>query len=220
MKDFAGNVTSESLYPVESWQVSESPVSGVTPAARFTEFETAASAVPLGPGQMGGVLADTAGGVLPGAKVTVRYQTGQFEKTTVTDDQGRWVIVGAPSGRVTVIGEMSGFNTTERVFRYDASRAARVDMVLQVGALSEMMVVSSDVTDEVAQATRNAERQARKQAEAARTAPSANVSNLQRRVAGVLPIGVEVPRAGKAYRFLRPLVLDEETTLSFRYKSK
>jgi len=51
-------------------------------------------------------------------------------------------------------------------------------------------------------------------------AASPNVFNLQQRVAGVLPIAVDVPRAGTSYRFLRPLVVNEETKLSFTYKSK
>lgn len=38
---------------------------------------------------------------------------------------------------------------------------------------------------------------------------------VQRRVAGVLPIKVDVPRTGNSYRFVRPLVLDEETKLTF-----
>jgi hypothetical protein len=46
------------------------------------------------------------------------------------------------------------------------------------------------------------------------------VVNLQRRAAGVLPIRVDVPRAGNSYRFVRPLVLDEETKMTFKYKSK
>lgn len=49
---------------------------------------------------------------------------------------------------------------------------------------------------------------------------SSNVVNLQRRAAGVLPIRVDVPRAGNSYRFVRPLVLDEETKMTFKYKSK
>jgi hypothetical protein len=49
---------------------------------------------------------------------------------------------------------------------------------------------------------------------------SSNVVNLQRRAAGVLPIRVDVPRAGNSYRFIRPLVLDEETKMTFKYKSK
>jgi len=49
---------------------------------------------------------------------------------------------------------------------------------------------------------------------------SANVYNFQQRVAGVLPIAVDVPRAGTSYRFVRPLIVNEETKLSFTYKTK
>ena len=51
-------------------------------------------------------------------------------------------------------------------------------------------------------------------------AQSANVVNLQRRVAGVLPVRIDIPRAGHSYRFARPLVVDEETFLTFKYKAK
>ena len=32
--------------------------------------------------------------------------------------------------------------------------------------------------------------------------------------------GMKVPRAGSAYRFVRPLVVDEETKLTFNYRNK
>jgi hypothetical protein len=51
-------------------------------------------------------------------------------------------------------------------------------------------------------------------------AASANVTSLQQRVSGVLPVRVDVPRAGNSYHFVRPLVLDEETKVTFTYKSK
>ena len=51
-------------------------------------------------------------------------------------------------------------------------------------------------------------------------APSENVYALQKRVAGVLPVRVDVPHAGESFRFARPLVLDEETTVSFKYKAR
>jgi hypothetical protein len=49
---------------------------------------------------------------------------------------------------------------------------------------------------------------------------SANVVNLQKRVAGVLPVAIDVPRAGTSFSFVRPLVLDEETKVTFSYKSR
>lgn len=47
-----------------------------------------------------------------------------------------------------------------------------------------------------------------------------SVTNLQRRVAGVLPVRVDVPRAGTLLRFVRPLVLDKETKVTFRYRGR
>jgi hypothetical protein len=49
---------------------------------------------------------------------------------------------------------------------------------------------------------------------------SANVVNLQKRVAGVLPVAIEVPRTGTLFSFVRPLVLDEETRVTFSYRSR
>jgi hypothetical protein len=51
-------------------------------------------------------------------------------------------------------------------------------------------------------------------------APSQNVINLQRRVAGILPVRVDVPRASTAYQFVKSLVLDEETRVSFKHKRR
>jgi len=56
--------------------------------------------------------------------------------------------------------------------------------------------------------------------QAADTAPSQNVQNLQRRAAGVLPVRMDIPRAGTSHRFVKPLVIDEETLVSFRYKRR
>jgi hypothetical protein len=50
--------------------------------------------------------------------------------------------------------------------------------------------------------------------------PSVNVQSLQRRAAGVLPVRIDVPRAGTSHRFVRPLVIDEETALRFRYRRR
>ena len=48
--------------------------------------------------------------------------------------------------------------------------------------------------------------------------PSVNVQSLQRRASGVLPVRMEVPRAGTSHRFVKPLVVDEPALVSFRYK--
>ncbi len=82
---------------------------------------------------------------------------------------------------------------------------------------SETVQVMAETT-EIRVSKRN-ERDARKNAEKQQAA-SSNVTNLQQRVSGILPVRVDVPRAGNSYHFVRPLVLDEETKVTFTYKSK
>jgi hypothetical protein len=50
--------------------------------------------------------------------------------------------------------------------------------------------------------------------------PSVNVQNLQRRAAGILPVRIDVPRAGRSHVFVRPIVIDEDTTVAFRYRAR
>ena len=50
--------------------------------------------------------------------------------------------------------------------------------------------------------------------------PSQNVVNLQARAAGVLPIRVDVPRAGVSHQFIKPLVVGAEATVTLRYKRR
>jgi hypothetical protein len=78
-----------------------------------------------------------------------------------------------------------------------------------------VMAESTEIRD-----SRPIEREARKNAEKLQMAASSNETNLQQRISGVLPARVDVPRAGNSYNFVRPQVLDEETKVSFKYKSK
>src|SRR6185312_4794665 len=106
----------------------------------------------------------------------------------------------------------------QRTFSFDG-RPRRLDFVLTVEGRAETVIVTSEVPDrdrrnEAAQ--RGAEP---KSLDAVQQSPSQNVINLQRRVAGVLPVRIDVPRTGTLHRFVRPLVMDEETTVTFRYKA-
>jgi len=47
-----------------------------------------------------------------------------------------------------------------------------------------------------------------------------SVINLQQRAAGVLPVRTDVPKAGTSHRFVKPLVVDEETVVVFSYKRR
>lgn len=101
-------------------------------------------------------------------------------------------------------------------FNYDPSRPTAFNSSLSVATVAETVTVMSS-TAELQTESRRIERELKKDAAAAQTAASPNVLNLQRRVSGVLPVRIDVPRAGNSYRFVRPLVVDEETKVTFAY---
>jgi hypothetical protein len=162
-----------------------------------------------------GRVTDDSGAPVPGAAIVVEGR-GSARRTTVADQSGSFVVMDVPAGPVTVTAQLAGFRSVRRTLIYDR-RPRRVDFSLTVGALAETVTVTAeaplvqglDKASQMAQAAPGAQQQ-----------PSANVLNLQRRVAGVLPVRVDVPRAGTLHRFVRPLVLDEETMVSFQYKRR
>jgi hypothetical protein len=182
------------------------------------------------PGQLGGVVTDPSGAVVPGAHVTVTNTDTGFSTSTVTDSSGRWLVSNFPAGRVHATVETPGFKTAVRDMAYDSNQPLNYSTTLQLGAASEQVEVSAEaptVNEESRLSTsingrnytqlQQLESNAKKQEQ---NAASANVMNLQRRVAGVLPVAIEVPRTGTSFQFVRPLVLDEETKVTFSYKTK
>jgi hypothetical protein len=106
-------------------------------------------------------------------------------------------------------------------------RPRQADLMLQVGAVQETVTVTAEAplintrSSESSETIRMNELKTMPSDHAQRAdVPSANVQSLQRRAAGVLPIRIEVPRAGTSHRFVKPLVIDEETVVSFRYRRR
>jgi Carboxypeptidase regulatory-like domain len=161
-------------------------------------------------GQIIGRITDQAGAVIPGASVTATGANGA-QRTAISDGDGFYTIHDVPSGTVQVRAELPGFKRSEYSFTFD-QRPRQLDLQLVVGGVSETVMVQGNaaLVD-----TRSARAE-----EAEQQAPSQNVLNLQRRVAGVLPVRMDVPRTGTSHRFVRPLVLEEATNVTFRYKRR
>jgi hypothetical protein len=167
-------------------------------------------------GDLGGFIVDPQGAVIPGAQVIVRLANGETRQT-VTDSSGRWVVSAVPRGQVRIDASYSGFRTAVRTINYDG-KPARYSFAMSVAATNETVEVSSGKEDR--RRSDEIERDLKKNQMAAQNNASVNVLNLQRRVAGVLPVRIDVPHAGNSYSFVRPLVLDEETKVTFNYKTK
>lgn len=206
VKDFGGDLVGAALLP----RSQEFPIQTLNflPAG-FT----------LGPGSIGGVIRDASGAVVPGARITVRHEATGQQQVATADQSGRWTVMSMLSGRLSVQAESMGF---KRYFTYidkAEGESKQVDIALQVGATTESVTVSAEAPLLKTESADVSKRVRTTQLQDLPTLPSPNVTNLQRRVAGVLPIPVEVPKAGTSYRFVRPLVVDEETKLTFAYRS-
>jgi hypothetical protein len=174
----------------------------------------------IGPGQLGGRVVDHQGLPIPGATVIV--ESGGTRQTAITDANGMYVLSGVPSGSTSVTSAMSGFTTVRRSLEFD-QRPRQVDFVLAPGSIVESVTVTSDasVVGERPGSEVSGQASAKSQpAQRAENEVSVNVQNLQRRASGVLPVRMDVPKAGTSNRFIRPLVVDEETSVSFRYRRR
>ena len=179
------------------------------------------------PGQMGGYVVDPSGAVVANSQVAITNSATGAMATATTDSQGHWVIAGLPSGNYKARAEATGFKANAFDLKYDAEQPSMYNFSLQIGMAAETIEVVAEAPQlqtEMASVSGKTRRD-RNLAVHGNVFPgqygaSANVMNLQKRVSGVLPVAIDVPRAGTSFSFVRPLVLDEETKVTFSYKSR
>jgi Carboxypeptidase regulatory-like domain len=245
VKDFSGDAISASLVPAEyqAYAYAGGPYQGGVGGATFSpaimggvtnvpangrnfaELTTLAPGVALVAGQLSGYVIDPSGAVIPNAQVEVRNTATGSTTSTSTTAEGYWLVSGLSSGTYQVTTTSLGFQSLSVQIAYDASSPHTYRFALNVGAVTQTVEVSgsSMLVETETSSVRLSKKQKHDKGAAPVVPPpqaSANVFNLQQRVAGVLPVAVDVPRAGTSYRFLRPLVVNEETKLAFTYKSK
>ena len=229
VKDFGGDVIAANLVPAAFRD--ETVVSVPMPAAAPMTYNATQPNMQIQalPGQMGGYVVDSTGAVIPNARITVSSSENGTVRTATTDNSGRWIMLGTQSGNYKAKAESSGFKTTEYNVRYDSTQPSMYNFLLSVGSVSETVEVTAEapvLNTSTAEVTslpangRNYPKQPQLVPGAVGQNASANVVNLQKRVAGVLPVPIDVPRAGTMFSFVRPLVLDEETRVTFSYKSR
>jgi Carboxypeptidase regulatory-like domain len=219
VKQFGGNAISAEVFPPAGQDfLADAEDDGEEFEPNFWQRNDLSA---LLPGQIGGIVVDSNGAVIPGANVTVNTQSGG-NVTTRSDSEGRWVIAGVAPGPLNVRIAASGFKDTVHELNYDVSRPISLGTTMEVGQVSAVVTVTGGGA-ELQQESRRIQNLVRNNAivdGVNQNAPSQNVFNLQRRVAGILPVRMDVPRGGRSYRFVRPLVLDEETKITFQYKSR
>ena len=96
-------------------------------------------------GTLLGTVKDQSGGVLPGATVTVTHEGQGFSLSTVTREDGTFIITPIRTGTYTVRVEFPGFRNTERRgIGVSIQQSAVVDVTLETGSLTEDVVVTAN----------------------------------------------------------------------------
>jgi hypothetical protein len=105
--------------------------------------------------QISGFVKDQAGSVVPNAKVVVRSESKEFERTAATNSEGYFVITQLPPGFYTIQVEAAGFKQFKETNRkLDPNIPASVDIALQPGQVTETVsVTASAVTVQTESAT-------------------------------------------------------------------
>jgi hypothetical protein len=246
VKDFSGDAISASLVPAEyqanvyaggpyqggsGGGFAPATVGGVTNVPlngrNFTELTSPIPGIALIPGQLSGYVIDPSGATIPNARIDVQNTGTRSTLSASPTAEGYWLVMGLSSGTYQVTVSAPGFQSLSVPLAYDASNPHAYRFALNIGSVVQSIEVSASTTllEMEASSTQPSKKQKRDKGAAPVAPPppppaSANVFNLQQRVAGVLPVSVDIPRAGTSYRFLRPLVVNEETNLTFTYKSK
>ncbi|HEV7475234.1 MAG TPA: carboxypeptidase-like regulatory domain-containing protein, partial [Pyrinomonadaceae bacterium] len=218
VRQFAGNALAAELFPAgaETSLASNDYVidgeTGIQSGVDIGNLET---------GQVGGIVTDANGAVVPNALVTVTNKQTNATLTVRSDGDGKWVVSGVQPGPVTVIVDSPGFKKVQHELEMSGSRSAPLGTTLEAGNVSEIVTVTDSANiNNLSTLRPGVAGQTHRQQTTPVNTPSQNVFNLQRRVAGILPVHVDVPKSGTSYRFVRPLVLDEETKITFNYKSR
>src|SRR5215213_8880913 len=93
-----------------------------------------------------GTVTDSKGAVLPNATVVVKNRSTSTERTTQTDSDGNYQVPSLPVGVYTVEVRKEGFKTgvADQV-TLEVAKTAVQNFQMDVGAISEQVLVSSDV---------------------------------------------------------------------------
>ena len=98
-------------------------------------------------GTITGIVKDASGGVLPGVTVTMTQVETSRQETAVTDGEGRYTSRPLPLGTYRIEGALSGFKGSSRAgIPLTIDEVARVDFILEVGAVTEVVEVAAQAS--------------------------------------------------------------------------
>jgi hypothetical protein len=93
---------------------------------------------------LNGIVQDTQGAVLPGAKITLTHNETGRQWSLTADERGFYLAPSLPVGTYTLIAEARGFKRfTQRGIVLEVNQEARSDITMAVGGVDEVVTVDS-----------------------------------------------------------------------------
>jgi len=101
---------------------------------------------------LSGRIADTSGGSVAKAAVTISNTATGFSRTTQSSEAGEYTIPALPAGEYTVTADFAGFGKQTKSITLQVGQLASLDFALKPGAVAEKVEV--EATSELAEPTR------------------------------------------------------------------
>jgi hypothetical protein len=97
---------------------------------------------PAQTGTISGTILDATGGALPGVTVTIQSQDRGFSRSTVSDENGRYVFPAVPIGPYTITATLQGFETATATDNLvEVEKTTTVTFNMKIGALTDTVQV-------------------------------------------------------------------------------
>jgi outer membrane receptor protein involved in Fe transport len=94
-----------------------------------------------------GIVTDPQGAGVPNATVTVKNKATRVEITANTNDSGYYTFASLPVGAYSLQVEQQGFKkAVQENFNLEVGQKARIDLALEVGAVTETVSVTTDAS--------------------------------------------------------------------------
>jgi hypothetical protein len=118
--------------------------SALTVAVALCAVPSTASAQAVS-GTLLGNITDSSGASVPGATITATSVETNVGRTAVSNETGRYIFSSLVNGKYTVTAELQGFKKVVRQnVQVDVNTTIRIDMALEVGAITEAVTVAME----------------------------------------------------------------------------
>lgn len=96
-------------------------------------------------GQLSGRVVDPGGAIIPAATITIRQPATGLRRTVTTSDDGNYTVTNLPVGDYEVTVNKEGFKEiTVQNVKVNVSDITRLNVTMQVGLVTEVVVITAD----------------------------------------------------------------------------